>query len=379
MKIVNGQLSALVMPTKQCNMNCIYCFNQNRKTDHTRMSLDIFQRFLDITVPHIKHLTIIWHGGEPMLMGVDFYRSALEIERQYDGVEIRNRMQSNLTLLDDNWIHFFKENEISVGSSFDGTCNDNTRGNSEIILKNILKLKESEMSRGAISVISNKNIDCLIEDYLFFKKVGLNYTPNIYVANCEDVDDTLTLSVDYAIKKFCELYDYWIHDIDTSTHIRFFELYIDYCLRRTHNLCSLSSCLGHWIGIYPDGTIVPCNRSFSPDYTYGSVYAYDSIESAFDSEGFRMLLELAIKRREKCKSCFAYDMCVGGCNNIAYNQGGIDQNNGNHCQIFKGVYKHVIGNITDLLEKKDYTKINPIIKKELELYDKENAEFDGAS
>ncbi len=372
MEIINRQLSVLIMPTEQCNMNCIYCFNGERKKNHSKMSIDTYKRFLDITTPYVDQLTIIWHGGEPITMGLDFYKQAIEIQKEYPKTTIKNRMQSNLSLLTDEWVEFLKENNISVGSSHDGGCNEETRGNSEKVISNVLKLKEKEMSHGVISVISNKNIDTMISDYLYFKGIGISYTPNLYVANAEDTDDSLTLDPAHAIKKFCELYDFWIHDLDTETHIRFFELYIDYVLRRTHNLCSLSSCLGHWMGLKYDGEIVPCNRSFPDEFSYGNIYNYDSIEQAFDSEGFRNILYLSIQRREKCKDCIAYDMCVGGCNNVAYNQGGIDKNNGNHCLIFKGVYSYVVDHITKTLESGNYSNINPLIRKELEIYDKES-------
>ena len=368
MKIINRQLSVLVLPTEQCNMNCIYCFNGDRRKDCKKMSLDTFKRFLDITTPYVDYLTIIWHGGEPMIMGIDFYEKVIDLQKKYINVSIKNRMQSNITLLTNEWIDFLKMNDIMIGSSFDGCCNEETRGNSEKIINNVLRLKEAGMSHGVISVISSRNINNLIKDYLYFKAKGVNYTPNLYVTNIENEDDELVLEPDYAVKKFCELYDYWIHDLDSSTHIRFFELFIDYYLKKTHNLCSLSSCLGHWIGIKSDGEIVPCNRSFPKEFSYGNVYDFESIEEAFDSEGFKNILSLSIQRRQKCKSCFAYDMCVGGCNNVAYNQGGIDKNNGNHCQIFKGIYLYITEHLNTILENGNFTEINPLVKKGLEVY-----------
>lgn len=364
------QLSVLMLPTEKCNMNCIYCFNGERRKECSKMSIDTLKRFYDITLPHLDYITLIWHGGESLLMGVEFFREALELQKAYPNVKIKNRIQTNLTLLNEEWIEFFKENSFKVGSSYDGTQNEITRGNSERIMNSVMRLKENGLTRGVISVISNKNIDTLIDDYEYFKKRGLNYTTNIYVSGLEVSADDLELNPEYAINKFCELYNYWLNDDTSKVHLRFFELYIDYYLFGERNVCAYSSCLGRWMGLKYDGEIVPCNRSFSSEYSYGNVYNYSKIQEAFESEGFKQLLIHSIQRREKCKSCEAFDMCVGGCNNVAYNQGGVAENNGNFCKIFTGVYGYVINSIINLIEKEDLSDINIIVREKIERFKK---------
>lgn len=363
-----NQLSVLMLPTEQCNMNCIYCFNGDRRKTYSKVSLETVKKFYDIALPYLDYITFIWHGGEPLLMGLDFYKKAIELQKEYPNVQIKNRFQTNLTLLNDEWVEFFKENSIQVGSSHDGTLNDITRGNSDKIISNVSKLKENNMTHGVISVISSKNIDTMIRDYEYFKSLGLNYTTNLYVAGPDNTEDELELDAAHAIDKFCELYDYWLYDKESRTHLRFFELYIDYFMFGERNVCAYSSCLGRWMGLKNDGEIVPCNRTFPKEYSYGNISDYSKIQEAFESEGFKNLLIQSIQRRNKCKSCTAYEMCVGGCNNVAYNQGGVSENNGNFCTIFKGVYQYVLHSIKALIEKDDLSGINTVVRGKIERY-----------
>lgn len=367
MKIRNNQLSVLLMPTDQCNMNCIYCFNADR-SNHSKMSLETLRRFYEITLPNLKYVTIIWHGGEPLIMGLDFYREAVAMQKEYTTCTVANHIQTNLTLLNEEWIDFFVANSFKVGSSFDGTLNDKTRGNSDKILSNAELLSKANIRYGFISVISNVNVDTMISDYEFFKSKGLNYTTNLYVASKEDIENPLCLNEKYAIEKFSELYDYWLHDKESKMHMRFFEIFIDYFLWGEKKVCMCASCLGNWAGIKNDGEIVPCNRYFPKEFSYGNVFDYTNIEEAFDSEGFRNLLGQAIERRNKCKDCIAYGLCAGGCNNVAYNQGGICNNNGNHCKIFKAMYSYIQKSINDLLMYKKFEEVNIVVKTKLEKY-----------
>ena len=124
MSVLSKHINILVMPTDSCNMNCIYCFHSPYHKSKGHMSYTLLQKLYDITFRDYKSVTFIWHGGEPLLMGVEFYRKAIEMQRKYYGMKIKNRMQSNLTLLNEDIVKFFKNNGVTVGSSFDGCKNE---------------------------------------------------------------------------------------------------------------------------------------------------------------------------------------------------------------------------------------------------------------
>ena len=119
----------LAKPTgAACNLACSYCFfldkellNSNSKF---RMPEEILEAYIwQLIESHrSSQVTVAWQGGEPTLMGVDFYRKAIELQEKYrrSGMTFENTLQTNGTLLNDEWCEFFKENNFLIGISLDG-------------------------------------------------------------------------------------------------------------------------------------------------------------------------------------------------------------------------------------------------------------------
>ena len=355
----NSRINILLMPTNQCNMNCVYCYHFAEREQPGKMSLELLSKIYEITFNNFDEATIIWHGGEPLVMGADFYRQALAMQKKYSQTKIINKMQTNLTLLDDELADVLCENKISVGSSFDGLQNEFLRGNSEKILSNREKLLRRKMNCGFIFVVSRKNIDALIENYEFFNRQKINFTMNLYIPTGEKFNDELELAPEHAVEKILEFYDYWIQDENCNISVNYFERILDFIFLRRKSLCSFSSCLGKWVGIRHDGKIFPCNRAFPEKYSYGNVKDYENLSNAFQSEGFGLILSEAIERRKKCASCEIFSFCEGGCNNVALNENGIKNTGGSSCIILKKVFRHISNHMKNLHTE----KLNPRMMK----------------
>lgn len=362
----NSKINILLMPTEGCNMNCIYCFNGGHNKNLKKMSLDTLKQVYQIIFESYSDVTIVWHGGEPLMMGVDFYHEAIKLQKAYGDIRVKNRIQTNLTLINDQWIDFFIDNDFGLGSSFDGVNNDLTRGYSDVIMSNSNLLQKRGVKHSFIMVVSNLNIDTLIESYLFFKARNKGFTINMYVPTNKDDNFKLELEPNYTINKLNEFFDYWLYDTNTNISIRYFQMFIDYILLHKKNICCFTSCLGRWIGIKYDGEIVPCNRNFPKEYSYGNIWEYEKIDEAFESDGFIRILSESIERREKCKNCRIFDMCAGGCNNVALVEKGIKQNGGNSCIILQGVYDHIYNKLNELKAGKSNLSVNPFVQKTLE-------------
>lgn len=345
MSIFPNKINLLLMPTDICNLNCIYCFHAPYHEKQGRMSLETLKKLYDITFKKYKDVTIIWHGGEPLIMGIDFYRKAIAMQKEYSNIRITNRMQSNLTLLSEEYIEFFSKNNISIGTSLDGCRNDELRGHTDKVLHNRNLMLQYNMTCGFIMVVSKKNIDNLIESYNFFKNINANFTLNFYVSTSSNNNDSLELDVDETVERIIELYNYWIADTSCNIHINYFERILNFIIKRHKSLCKHNSCLGKWMSIRYNGEITPCNRFFPDKYSYGNVWMYNDISEAFNSNGFKTILTEAIARRNKCRSCIIYDFCSGGCNNVAYNEGGINNNNGKSCEISRSIFLYIKSHI----------------------------------
>lgn len=353
-------INLLVMPTDACNMNCVYCFHKPYSSDYGKMSIATVKQLLDITATHYKYINLIWHGGEPLLMGLNFYQEVLKLQHSYP-CQINNSIQSNLTLLTPEMADFFAENNFDISGSYDGTCNDQTRGRSSDILSARQMMIDRQKRCGFIMVVSGLNVDHLIDSYLFFKELDINFSLNLYLDQKGCPIGSLQLDANTAIYRLNELFDYWASDVSGKTHISYFKNILDFILFQKKSLCSFTSCLGRWLGVHFDGSLSPCNRHFPAEYSLGNIYDYNDIGEAFESSGFQLLLQEAIARREKCKKCEIYDLCNGGCNNVALNENGLKNNGGVSCQILKEVYSHILEFVNSVSANCHDDELNPLL------------------
>ena len=363
------KINILIMPTDACNMNCIYCYHEAHFNDICKMTDDTLRQIMKITIPNYKDIHFIWHGGEPLIMGIEFFEKALYYEKKYNtsNCNVTNGIQTNLTLLNSGMADFLIKNKFSIGSSYDGIENDITRGNSDKILTGRKLLNSYGKICGNIMVVSRKNVDTLIESYEFFKKEKISYKMNSYVKTDDSsISNELSMNVDYYSDKMIELYDYWLHDTQCNIYVNPFISIIKHVLFGYKKLCSQNSCLGKWLGIRHDGTITNCNRFFYPKYLYGNVRQYNNIREAFDSQGFNNVLLDAVERRNKCKSCQIYDYCNGGCNNAAMFETGMNNNGGFSCISKINIYTYISKSINEILAN-DFNEIqkmyNPTVVK----------------
>lgn len=356
-------LNILAMPTDACNMNCVYCFHKPYHASVDKMNIATVKRLLDITAPYYEGINFIWHGGEPLIMGLDFYKEVIKLEREY-ACKIKNSIQSNLTLLTEKMADFFIANEFNLSTSFDGVCNSFTRGCDEKIMHGRKLIVDRGKKCGIIMVVSSENINSLIESYRFFNDKNINFSLNLYLHQKEVYDDPLSLDPKDSVKKINELFDFWFYDKTGRISIRYFSNILEYILLRKKSICTYTSCLGRWVAVRYDGEIVPCNRAFPDRYSFGNVNQYSDIGEAFDSVGFRNLLQDAIIRRNKCKECSIFDFCNGGCNNVALNENGVTNNMGLSCEILIGVYNH-IHNMVDGINVNNIIELglNPMLLK----------------
>ena len=357
-------LNLLMIPTNYCNMKCRYCFFDKKTKPQKYMSLSMVEHIMNITLPFYDEISFIWHGGEPLSMGIDFYKSVFDIQENHKrnlNVKIKNSVQSNLTLLNEEFATFLTNHNFGLGGSYDGINNELTRGNSEKILRGKSIFENAGGHCGLIFVASKLNIETFIDSYIWFKTQHLDFRINPYIGT----DTELMLDYAYYTQKLIDLFDYWAFDTNTDISINTYEWIIDYILLQKKQVCSYTSCLGKWASIDYNGTIKPCNRMFSDEYSYGNVLEYKCFNQAFESKGFKNLIIQSIHRREKCKECQLFDYCSGGCNYIAMAEnGGIENNMGNHCKHLIILYNY----INDFLIKhKGDSLINPIIKKKYEI------------
>lgn len=340
-----NHISVLIMPTDYCNMNCAYCFNYRRTYDRAnKITLETVKKVFEITIPFYREVKYIWHGGEPLSMGIDFYKEVIRLQNEMNttGTIVLNSIQTNITLMTEEFADFLILNKFHIGSSYDGITNNLTRHNTEDIMKGYNVYKDRGGKNGFIYVIQKNNINKLIDDYEWFKTEGINYSLNTYVSDEKHVSDLLSINSNEYIENVNKLFDYWIKDRACTIKLGFFDEFLSYFLYGRKSVCCYSSCMGRYVGILYDGTIINCNRDFPREYNFGNAHDYKDIREAFNSAGFNKMLKEAIKRRNYCRdNCEIFSFCQGGCNSNSYMTGDISQVNSFFCDNIKGVYHHI--------------------------------------
>lgn len=363
-------LSILVKPTNECNLNCKYCYNSVCKSEHPLLRAESFQKLCRVTFPYYRGVAFVWHGGEPTHAGLPYFRQVFEMQKtlafQY-GLIVTNSMQTNLTLINHDWVEFIKENKISCGASFDGILNDETRGSTKDFLLGKLIFEKNNLPFGVITVVIKPMLSCLQSNYEYMKGLGLSFQLNPYfTTKCEDDKFHFQCGVDEYVDSVFNLFCYWLNDEGGNINISPFCDYVAYFFGKQYRRnCSHSSCLGSWIAIEPNGDITPCSRSFDDRFIYANIDDIEDIREIYDSRAYRKILQMAVERRRKCiETCEFYDFCQGGCNNNAYVGNGIENNKDWFCKTLFSLLTKIKNYFLSLPKK--YVFKNSVVRKIIE-------------
>lgn len=336
-------INIILKPTNECNMRCSYCYHSEQGYESNKMTLKMFEHLCSMVFPYYENITLIWHGGEPLLMGLNFYEATIKIINKFIKINGQKRIniifQTNAILINREWINFFKANDIQIGTSFDGLTNDLTRGNSNELLQVFDLMKKEEFPISAICVVTAKTIDYLSDNYNLFKQLGIGVKFNpVFKTELSEND---LLDENYYINKMTEFLDLWFYDDKCNI---FVDPFTDLCnmqLKRSKS-CMYNSCLFSWVSVDCNGMITPCGRNYSKDYCMGNISDYKNIQEAFLTDAYVKLLAGATERRSNCqKVCPIYDKCQGGCNNDAILAGNLNEPDRFHCDFTKAMLKHL--------------------------------------
>ena len=358
-------VNIVVKVTDACNLRCSYCYNSDSGYLAPVLPLERFEKFLEILSSRYKSIDVIWHGGEPMLAGMEYLKKAVEAEQRVTllhGTAITNKIQTNGTLIDKKWVDFFKKYDFKPGLSFDGIENEKHRQGTDKVLRAFSLLQKAKVNFGTLAVVADKDYD-LIENYKFFasRKIVTDFSPLFSEGGARNL--TALGAEDYAAKVI-DLFDYWLYDKE-GVNVRLFSAYISMILGKNRRICNTSSCIGTFFSIHPDGEIYNCGRASMAAYPFGNIDEIEKVEDLFASQGFRDLLIGSIKRRDKCKAtCDLFPYCCGNCSDQAIIEGSLDTAPSFSCYAFKAIFTHICDKIESIVaDKVPLTSLNPAMKR----------------
>ncbi len=338
-----------------CNMRCKYCYVPGGDSPYVGlMKLETFQQSIRLALNYAKrsapfNLEILFHGGEPLLWGIENYTKALEyISKLGDGlkdsVKIRIKLQTNGTLLDDNFASLFGKHNVYVGISLDGPKEihdklrvyPNNKGSYDDVIRAVRLLRKHQRHIGAIMVVTKYHLGKEQELYNFFKENGLGLQPSpLIMWGRAKIFSNLYITPQEYLKFMRNLLDIWIKDGDPIDIPIFMKAVQAIVLEKPVSYCHMSiGCAKtrHFLAIDWDGTVSLCNRTASlhvPDFMFGNIHNVNDLEEIFTHSNFVKLVERAeTLRNTRCNSCPLHrkGLCGGGggCPFLAYINGNLD-------------------------------------------------------
>ena len=359
-----NNIHIILKVTDACNLRCKYCYNSDSQYGGEVLSLERLKKFWTILAAKYNAIDIVWHGGEPLSAGVAYMEEAMRLQSALHvdtGIRFTNEVQTNGTLIDAEWVSFFKRHHWGVGISFDGIQNDKYRQQGEKTLRGMRLLRDAGLRFGVLAVVADADYDVLA-NYRYFADmhVPVDFSPVF----CEGAAKGIaSLPVEKYSEDMVRLFDTWLYDRD-GVSVRVFNSYIAMLLNSNMRVCTHGSCLGKYLSISANGNVYNCGRESVKAYPFGHIDDVNSVDDLFGSEGFRALLLGSIQRRAQCKaSCEWFERCCGNCADAALTEQGLSTPPPEACHQFRTVFGHVQQVFTRLMDEKvPLEQLNPSIK-----------------
>ena len=311
----------------RCNLACRYCYYLDKEQLYPgqacQMSEPLLRQFISeyIATQQTQDVWFIWHGGEPLLRRLDFYRQAVLLQREYAGSHIiHNALQTNGTLLDDDWCRFLADEGWLVGISIDGTAEwhdayRRQRGGQPthaLVMQGIERLKRHGVDWNAMAVVNRINADHPREFYQFFKDIGcqyLQFTPIVEPAMPE-----LSVTPEQWGTFCCELYDAWAEANDIGRiFVQLFDATLANWVGIEPGVCTLAETCGCSPVMEWNGDVYCCDHFVSDAYRLGNVHQQSllSLVSSPQQVSFGLSKRTSLPRQ--CRECQWLPVCHGEC------------------------------------------------------------------
>ena len=329
-----------------CNLACKYCYYLEKNklyptAQRHLMSDEMLEQFTReyIEAQTMNQVLFTWHGGEPLLRSIDFYRKALSLQQKYaGGRRIDNVIQTNGTLLTDEWCEFFAQNHWLVGISIDGPQPDHDhyrltaagKPSWQKVMQGIKLLKKHGVEWNAMAVVNAYNANHPLEFYRFFKENGcqfLQFTPIVErltrhedgrtLASLADKDEISLSEASVAPEQWgyflCAIFDEWVRKDVGKIFVEIFDCTLANWMGISPGICAYSKECGHAGVMEHNGDVYSCDHFVFPEYKLGNIRDHSLIDMLYgeQQQEFSRLKHSSLPRQ--CKECDMEFACHGEC------------------------------------------------------------------
>jgi len=329
-----------------CNLACKYCYYLEKNklyptAQRHLMSDEMLEQFTReyIEAQTMNQVLFTWHGGEPLLRSIDFYRKALSLQQKYaGGRRIDNVIQTNGTLLTDEWCEFFAQSHWLVGISIDGPQPDHDhyrltaagKPSWKKVMQGIKLLKKHGVEWNAMAVVNAYNANHPLEFYRFFKENGcqfLQFTPIVErltrhedgrtLASLVDKDEISLSEASVAPEQWgyflCAIFDEWVRKDVGKIFVEIFDCTLANWMGISPGICAYSKECGHAGVMEHNGDVYSCDHFVFPEYKLGNIRDHSLIDMLYgeQQQEFSRLKHSSLPRQ--CKECDMEFACHGEC------------------------------------------------------------------
>jgi uncharacterized protein len=317
-----------------CNLDCKYCF-YSRKADlypesSFRMSDEVLDSFLRQVIRGHRSpdVTIAWQGGEPTLMGLDFFRRSIDIEHRYalPGQRILNTIQTNGTLLDDEWCAFFRENGFLVGISIDGPeelhdqlrVDANGKPTFSRAMRGLRALQRNRVEHNALVTVNAVNADHPLEVYRFLRdEAGFRFIQFIPVVERDRRSGSVQVTretvapEDYG-RFMIGVFDEWVRQDVGEVYVIAFDAALASWYGEEPGVCVNARTCGTALAMEHNGDLFSCDHFVDREHFLGNILE-DRMVDMVGSERQRMFGSGKAQLPRQCRECDFLFACRGGC------------------------------------------------------------------
>ena len=353
----------------RCNLTCRYCYYLEKgrlypeDTSQT-LSEALLETFIRqyLEAQTMPQVLFTWHGGEPLLRPLSFYRKALALQQKYArGRQIDNCLQTNGTLLTDEWCEFLRENRFLVGISIDGpqTFHDAYRCHSfEKVMRGIRLLQKHGVEWNAMATVNHLNADHPTAFYRFFKEIGcqyLQFTP--VVERITQRSDGLTLAsaqqqeaalTDFSITPeqwgqfLCGVYDEWVKADIGQVFVQLFDATLANWAGEPPGICAMSPTCGRAAAMEANGDVYCCDHFVFPEYRLGNIRQQSLTEMLYGERQQQFGRDKSATLPRQCRECRYLFACHGECPKNRFTQDQYGEPGLNYlCEGYRQFFAHV--------------------------------------
>ena len=329
-----------------CNLACKYCYYLEKNklyptAQRHLMSDEMLEQFTReyIEAQTMNQVLFTWHGGEPLLRSIDFYRKALSLQQKYaGGRRIDNVIQTNGTLLTDEWCEFFAQKHWLVGISIDGPQPDHDhyrltaagKPSWKKVMQGIKLLKKHGVEWNAMAVVNAYNANHPLEFYRFFKENGcqfLQFTPIVErltrhedgrtLASLADKDEVSLSEASVTPEQWgyflSAIFDEWVRKDVGKIFVEIFDCTLANWMGISPGICAYSKECGHAGVMEHNGDVYSCDHFVFPEYKLGNIRDHSLIDMLYgeQQQEFSRLKHSSLPRQ--CKECDMEFACHGEC------------------------------------------------------------------